>query len=353
MKAKSKLISVILVLAFSSAAFSQQPNQEVNVAPNAPKDKLVHAEGSEVQRFEAAIKPYVELARKTYPEAKQRYLKGLPPKNTFFVTTRLRDGAGRFEQVFIAVKEINDGKITGLIWSDIQTVSGYKIGDSYTFPESELVDWTISKPDGTEEGNFVGNFLETYRPQPVVERPVWRNQPATPERMNQRLEEAGVKYQADAPYPRGVLWDIGYPHNDQEYVELDGYAVILITALTQERDELPLKRVYVLADGKEIELKLIKEVLSEQSGAKSAAAKTFGPFRADALYLLPVYLRIKTTDLMADFAKNKMGSKIGIFGGTVSAEVSKLTIKPPTGVGPSDKVLQQFIKREFPSFFKD
>ena len=28
----------------------------------------------------------------------------------------------------------------------------------------EVLDWTISKPDGTEEGNFVGKFLDTYRP---------------------------------------------------------------------------------------------------------------------------------------------------------------------------------------------
>ena len=30
--------------------------------------------------------------------------------------------------------------------------------------ESDVLDWTISKPDGTEEGNFVGKFLDTYKP---------------------------------------------------------------------------------------------------------------------------------------------------------------------------------------------
>lgn len=351
MKAKPILICFIFVLISSATAFSQQPNLEINIAPNAPKDKPVVAKSGEVQKLEAAIKPYVEMAKKTYPEVKERFLKGLPPKHSFFITTRLYDSARRFEQVFIAVNEIKDGKVKGLIWSDIQLVSGYRKGDSYTFPESELIDWTISKPDGTEEGNFVGKFLDSYQPQPVTESPVWRNKPATPERMSQRIEEAAIKYQADAPIPRVVLYDIGYPHNDREYAALDGHAIVLITALTQEREELPLKKVYVQMDGKEIELKSIKQVLSEQPAASSVSAKTFGAFRMDALYLLPVYLRMKPADLIIDFAKNKTSFKAATFGTPVSPDVSALTIKAPTGIAPSDKVLDDFIKREFPSFF--
>ncbi|HEX6718571.1 MAG TPA: DUF2314 domain-containing protein [Pyrinomonadaceae bacterium] len=166
MKIKLILTCMLFIVAASATAFSQQPGQEINVAPNAPKDKPVNAKEDEVRQVEEAIKPYVEMARKTYPQAKERFLKGLPPKHTFFITTRLYDAAGRYEQVFIAVKEIKDGKIRGLIWSDIRLISEYKHGDSYTFPESELIDWTISKPDGTEEGNYVGKFLDTYQPKP-------------------------------------------------------------------------------------------------------------------------------------------------------------------------------------------
>lgn len=353
MKAKSILICATLVLIVSTTAFPQNSNQEVHVAPNAPRDKPVRARGGEVQKFEEAIKPHLERARKTYPEARERFLKGLPPKHTFFITTKLSDASKRFEQVFIAVKEIKDGKVTGLIWSDIQLISGYQKGDSYTFPESELIDWTISKPDGTEEGNFVGKFLESYQPQSVVDAPVWHNNPETPERMSQRIEEAAIKFQANAPIPRVVFYDIGYPHNDQEYTALDGHAVILLTALAQERDELPLQRVYVLVDGKELELKPLKLVLSNQSPASSTSAKTFGAFRADALYLLPMYLRVMVADLMVDFRKNRTGFKVATFGTSLSTEVSRLNIKAPTGAGPSDKTLEEFIKREYPSFFKE
>lgn len=353
MKAKSILIPIIFVLVISTNTFSQQPNQDVNVAPNAPKDKWVGVKAGEARRVEEAVRPYVEKAKETYPEAKERFLKGLPPKHTFFITTRLRDAAQRFEQVFIAVKEIKDGKIKGLIWSDVRLISGYQHGDSYTFPERELIDWTISRPDGTEEGNFVGKFLETYQPQPIVESPAWRNKPVTPEGLSRRIEEAAIKYQANAPISRVVLYDIGYPHDDQEYSSLDGNAVMLITALSKEREELPLKRVYVLIDGKETELKLIKSVLSEQAANSSLSAKTFGAFRVDALYLLPVVLRMKSADLVADFGRNKTGVKVATFGTPVSAEVGRLSIKAPTGAGPSDKTLEEFIKREYPSFFNE
>ncbi len=138
--------------------------KEVNLAQNAPLDKPVQATSDQAKSLEEAIKPYIQKAKDTYPQAKKRYLAGLPAKETFFITTRLHDKEGRYEQVFIAVKEIKNGIVKGLIWSDVQIVSGYKHGDNYSFPESELIDWTISKADGSEEGNFVGNFLDTYQP---------------------------------------------------------------------------------------------------------------------------------------------------------------------------------------------
>jgi len=160
-------IALLFALVFGGAAvgLAQKPEKLPELAPNAPADKPSPVSSAEQKAFDDAIKPYVEKARKTYPEAKERFLAGLPPKHFFFVTTRLHDSTGHWEQVFIAVKEIKDGMITGLIASDIETVSGYKARDSYSFPEAELIDWTVSKPDGTEEGNFVGKFLDTYKPE--------------------------------------------------------------------------------------------------------------------------------------------------------------------------------------------
>jgi hypothetical protein len=165
MKLRQIALLFALVFAGSAVGRAQEPDKLPALAPNAPVDKGHNLKSDQQKAFEDAIKPYVEQALKTYPEAKDRFLAGLPAKHFFFVTTRLHDSDGHWEQVFIAVKEIKDGMVTGLIASDIDVVSGYKAGDKYSFPESELIDWTISKPDGTEEGNFVGKFLDNYKPE--------------------------------------------------------------------------------------------------------------------------------------------------------------------------------------------
>jgi len=353
MKTNSILLSIVIILGAANAAFSQQPKPEIYVAPNAPKDKPVSAGAGQAEQIEAAIKPYIEKAKNTYPQVKTRFFNGLPPRHTLFVTTRLYDSSKRFEQVFIAVKEIKDGRIIGTIASEIHLVSGYSEGDAYSFPESDLIDWTISKPDGTEEGNFVGNFLDSYQVTSVDEAPVWKNEAATPARMNQRIEEAAVKLAAGAPVPRIVLYDIGYPNGAQEYTALDGNAVILFTSLSQDRDELPLQRVYALAEGKEIELKLVKVALAELPATNTASAKTFGRFRADALYLLPMSLRVKNCDLLVDFQKNRQAFKVAALGTPLTDELNKLLQIKSSGAGPSQSALETFIKREYPTFFPE
>jgi hypothetical protein len=133
------------------------------LSPNAPHDKpAAAADADEVEKLQAAMAPYVEQARKTYPAAKKKFTKGLPKGQHFFVVVRLHDDEGRVEQVFVAVSSIERGTVHGIIFSPIQIVSGYESKQPYSFPESEMVDWVITYPDGREEGNVVGKFLDTY-----------------------------------------------------------------------------------------------------------------------------------------------------------------------------------------------
>ena len=134
------------------------------VPGNAPPDQSVDTRGKEaVEKYRAAIAPFIEKARHTYPAAKKRYLDGLSAGHTFYVVTNLDDGRGTKEQVFVVVSKIADGRVSGRIASDILGVKGYKNGDAYAFSESEVVDWLISRPDGTEEGNVVGKFLDEWQ----------------------------------------------------------------------------------------------------------------------------------------------------------------------------------------------
>lgn len=140
---------------------------EADAAAGAKPDRLITVSASEHEHLLKAIEPYVQKARKSYPAAKARFLAGLPTDQVFYVTTRIVDDEGRIEQVFIEVAAIENAEIIGTIGSHIGIVRGYAEGDGYRLQESELIDWTIVMPDGSEEGNFVGNFLDTYVPKPT------------------------------------------------------------------------------------------------------------------------------------------------------------------------------------------
>lgn len=65
------------------------------------------------------------------------------------------------EDVFVVVDAIKDGKVTGRIANIPENVTNYRQGQQITVPESEIRNWVIVRPDGSEEGNLVGKFLES------------------------------------------------------------------------------------------------------------------------------------------------------------------------------------------------
>lgn len=133
------------------------PANDAALAPNAPTDWPVSAT---LSAFERHIAPAVKQACATLPQAKRRFLKDLPTGHVFFVTTRISDAQGQFEQVFVRVKQWKDKQVSGLIASEIGLVKSYQLNQLITFPESAVLDWTISRPDGTEEGNYVGKLMD-------------------------------------------------------------------------------------------------------------------------------------------------------------------------------------------------
>jgi hypothetical protein len=156
MNGPTRLLLVPVLLACATAARAQ------GVSPQAPRDRPVDvASDSARARFYARMQPYLDSARATYPQARARFLAGLPAGQTFFVTTRLHDDAGHEEQVFVRVDSIANGTVAGRLASDIRVVRGYRNGQPLAFPEAEVFDWLITHPDGSEEGNVVGKWLDT------------------------------------------------------------------------------------------------------------------------------------------------------------------------------------------------
>jgi hypothetical protein len=154
---KQPIFLLLALLAFVANA------QESRLSPNAPKDKpvLIYTKDAEAS-LEAAEAPYIAKARSTYPVAKAKFLAGLPQGELFFAATFLHDKNGASEEVFVEVDSIQGDHIIGHIASQLSAVKGFRNGQFYTFPESALIDWLITQPDGSEEGNYVGKFLDNY-----------------------------------------------------------------------------------------------------------------------------------------------------------------------------------------------
>jgi uncharacterized protein YegJ (DUF2314 family) len=150
---KNVILTLVLV---ASSALAEEPR----LAPNAPVDRPTRVGTPEIDR---RVAPFVAQAKKTWPNAKKRYLAGLPKGEIFFVTVQLREG-DKMEQCFVRVKKFEGSKISATVASEIIALKKVHNGDPVTIDESELIDWMIAKPDGSEEGNFVGKFLDSNQP---------------------------------------------------------------------------------------------------------------------------------------------------------------------------------------------
>ena len=112
--------------------------------------------------YNEAVAPYMAKGRATYPAAKARFLKGLPNGNRFIVRTRLTQKPNKVEEVFIVVTAIEGNNVHGVL-DRVDILTNYHTGQRIAVPESEIEDWLIQHPDGTQEGNVVGKFLNQHK----------------------------------------------------------------------------------------------------------------------------------------------------------------------------------------------
>lgn len=190
----------------------------------------------------------------------------------------------------------------------------------------------------------------------VQEHMGWREQPVSLAVMDGRIEEAAAEYgaklkEAGVPpgtrvFPRVAFADVAYPANGEEYAALAGHAVLLVTALAWEKNELPLKRVYVRSGSKLVALEGLTVLLSRQPSQRGSAG-IFGPYRMDALYLLPVKLIMTKSQLMADFARNREGFGLLTFDG-LRDDLAWMRNARSRGETPSKEALARILDREFP-----
>lgn len=156
-----KYIPLVLLFAACSspATKNEAPENNAPVASNAPADKATTLKADEAGDYLALIEKASAEALKTLPEAKNRFLKNHKADEAFFLTINLKEG-NSVERVFVRVTKWSGDKIGGTIANEIVGLTNYKQGQEIEFSESEIMDWTFSKPDGTEDGNYIGKALD-------------------------------------------------------------------------------------------------------------------------------------------------------------------------------------------------
>lgn len=73
---------------------------------------------------------------------------------------------GLYALAIVKVTSIDESEklIHGRVQNDVGEHTGYTEGDDISFPESEVIDWKISHPNGAEEGDVVGKYFASLGP---------------------------------------------------------------------------------------------------------------------------------------------------------------------------------------------
>lgn len=143
---------LLLLLVLLGAASQQAQGQQAEVY--AASVRLARQLSQADELPEAPLKE----ARRTMAQARQRFQAGLPSSATFFLTVSLLDASATRVPMLVLVKQWQGGRISGRL---VPTTAAEPLPEAATeFEEDAVLDWLILHDDGSEEGNFVGKYLE-------------------------------------------------------------------------------------------------------------------------------------------------------------------------------------------------
>jgi len=173
----------------------------------------------------------------------------------------------------------------------------------------------------------------------------------SPQRINTDIEDAAKRRTDPNPAPRVRFSKIFYAENASEFAALRRYSIMLLTVISQKTEELPVKRVFIKANGQEVPL---KQVMTWRSavGTETLAHKVYGPYREDAYYLIPTGLMLRNGELLFDYAANAANIGILRLPSAAAPDATKTfgNLDPAANSKPDLKALQTMIGRRFPGF---
>ena len=156
-KFRCAIVAMLLITIFARDAAA-----ETQETPYAAKERL-YSPGMGGPENQINDVPLIERARATYPRARKRFLAGLPKGHALFVTFAVRGHWDWLEWAYIRVQRIENERIYGTIANDLVELQDWHRGDEIEFSEDDILDWTIVKRDGTEEGNLLGKCFARHK----------------------------------------------------------------------------------------------------------------------------------------------------------------------------------------------
>jgi hypothetical protein len=159
-----------------------------------------------------------------------------------------------------------------------------------------------------------------------------------------------TKEQAPKGAARGSSIDFCWPSSAEEYQAIGKYVLVLVSVVTQDAAELPLRRVYVTVNGEQTELaKLSSQRRDVKKG--STTHPILGPFREDGFYVAPAGLMMRDGYLQADFAIRRNSFNLYKLPGTppdfVKADKESIPARDAT---PNMPALKALLTREYQGF---
>jgi hypothetical protein len=186
----------------------------------------------------------------------------------------------------------------------------------------------------------------------TLTKPPMSSNPVTSAEMTERLEKSAVRTRQSAPNgaARGSSVDFCWPSDLAEYRALQNQVLVLVSVVTQDKAELPLRRVYVNIDGKETELTRLSSQLSDVRKG-SVTSSILGPWREDGFYLAPAGPMMSEGYLQADFAVRRNGFNLYKLPGTppdfIKADSNPM---PMADARPDAAALKAMLRREYRGF---
>jgi hypothetical protein len=134
----------------------------------------------------------------------------------------------------------------------------------------------------------------------------------TAQRIDSEIELRAKKRQEaqGKPLERMSRYYIFYPRDLAEFNALARYSVLLLTVISQQPEELPLKRVYIRTVDQEIPLLRLSSWRSNVD-QKLLAREIYGrTYREDGFYLFPTTAVFRIGQVQADFAVNRVAKPV-------------------------------------------